>query len=170
MPLFRSKKKWKGPRHPWIAEQLARELELLGTYGLRNKRELWRAHTELSRIRRQARELLAAPEEVRVKEEKRLLESLYRKGLVGDKATLDDVLGLTVEDLLERRLQTIVWKKGLAKTIYQARQLVVHGHIEVGGRRVDVPGYLVGRDEEETVKIREGSPMLAQVVKDEREG
>lgn len=163
MPLFRNKKKWKGPRHPWIAEQLSRELELLGTYGLRNKRELWRAHTELSRIRRQARQLLAAPEEVRVREERKLLDSLYRKGLVGDKATLDDVLGLTIEDLLERRLQTIVWKKGLSKTIYQARQMVVHGHIEVRDKEVDVPGYMVSREVEETVKIRESSPMLMQV-------
>jgi small subunit ribosomal protein S4 len=158
------RKKWSGPRHPWRSEQLARELYLVGTYGLRNKRELWKAMTELSRIRKQARGLLAAPAEVRAKEEAKLLSSLYKKGLVDENATLDDVLSLTVENLLERRLQSVVWRKGFAKTPYQARQLITHRHIKVGDRVINVPGYLVLRNEEDKVKIREDSPIALRLV------
>jgi small subunit ribosomal protein S4 len=158
------RKKYSSPRHPWRADQLAEELYYLGTYGLRNKRELWRAKTELSRIRKQARNLLAAPDEVRAREEKRLLDRLKRMGVVDDGATLDDVLSLTVENLLERRLQTVVWRLGLARTPYQARQMIVHGHIMVGDRRVTIPSFIVERGMEEKVRIREDSPLIKQVA------
>jgi len=158
------KKKYKTPRHPWRADQLAKELQIIGTYGLRNKKELWRAQTELSRIRAQARNLLAATPEVRAKREKELLQSLYKKGLVRENATLDDILSLTVENLLERRLQTIVWRKGLASTPYQARQFITHGHIKVGDQVVRVPSYFVKRGEEELVKFREDSPLVRKMA------
>lgn len=161
------RKKWSGPRHPWRSEQLARELYLIGTYGLRNKRELWKAMTELSRIRKQARGLLATPADVREKKGANLLSSLYKKGLVDKNATLDDVLSLTIENLLERRLQTIVWRKGLAKTPQQARQLITHRHIKIGDRIVNVPGYMVLREEEDKVKIREDSPIVLRLVSQE---
>jgi small subunit ribosomal protein S4 len=133
------------------------ELQIVGTFGLRNKRELWKAHTELSRIRSLARALLALPHEVRLGKEKELLTSLTRLGLVQESATLDDVLNLTVEMLLERRLQSVVQRKGLAATPYQARQAVVHGHVIVNDRIVNIPGYMVRRDEERTVSIRPDS-------------
>ncbi|ADI32739.1 30S ribosomal protein S4 [Staphylothermus hellenicus] len=153
------RKKWEGPRHPWRKEVLVQELKLLGTYGLRNKRELWRAQTIVRKFRHQARSLLAAPQEIREQTEKALLNRLYRLGLLHENATLEDVLGLTVEDLLERRLQTIVYKKGLARTIYHARQLIVHGHIAIAGRRVTSPGYIVSREEEELVDYAPTSPL-----------
>ena len=144
----RIRKKWRGPKHPWRREVLQQELELVGRYGLRNKRELWRAKYMIEKIRFQARRLLAA-----VDEEKRrsLIEKLVRMSLLPPGATLDDVLSLTVSDLLERRLQTVVYRKGLAKTIHQARQLIVHGHIAIGDQVVSRPGYLVPRDEEDLV-------------------
>ncbi len=157
------KNKYVTPKHPWRREDLMRELELVGTYGLRNKRELWRAETELSRIRRQARVLLAAPPDYRAKMETMLLNKLSRLGLLGEKATLDDILSLKIEDLLERRLQTLVWRKGLAKTPYQARQMIVHRHIMVKGRVVTKPSYLVQKDEEETITIRLNSPLAKGV-------
>ena len=152
------RKKWEGPKHPWRKEVLVQELKLLGTYGLRNKRELWRAQTIIRKFRHQARSLLAAPKEIREKVEKAMLRKLYNMGLLPENATLEDVLGLTVEDLLERRLQTIVYKKGLARTIYEARQLIVHGHIAIAGRRVTSPGYIVSREEEELVDYSPTSP------------
>ncbi len=152
------RKKWEGPKHPWRKEVLIQELKLLGTYGLRNKRELWRAQTIIRKFRHQARSLLAAPKEIREKVEKAMLRKLYNMGLLPENATLEDVLSLTVEDLLERRLQTIVYKKGLARTIHQARQLIVHGHIAIGGRRVTSPGYIVSREEEELVDYTPTSP------------
>lgn len=152
------RKKWEGPRHPWRKEVLTEELKLLGTYGLRNKRELWIAKTIIRKFRHQARSLLAAPKEVREQAEKALLRRLYLMGLLPENATLEDILGLTVEDLLERRFQTIVYKKGLARTIHQARQLIVHGHIAIAGRRVTSPGYIVNREEEELIDYAPTSP------------
>ena len=130
---------------------MAQELYLLGSYGLRNKRELWRAQTRLSTVRKQARRLLAATQEVRLREEKEVLSSLRRSGLVSEGATLDDILSLTVEDVLARRLQTMVFKKGMAVSPLHARQLIVHRHIVVNGRRIGVPGYNVNRGEEDSI-------------------
>ncbi|MEM2760119.1 MAG: 30S ribosomal protein S4 [Nitrososphaerales archaeon] len=152
------KNQFKKPRRPWTSDQLMTELQIVGTYGLRNKRELWKAQTELSRIRKQARALLALPHEVRLGKERELLTSLHRMGLVQEGATLDDVLNLTIETLLERRLQSVVMRKGFAKTPYQARQVVVHGHITINDSVVNIPGYMVRHDEERSVAIRRGSP------------
>jgi len=156
----RPRKKYKTPRHPWRADVLKAELELMGLYGLRNKRELWRAKTMVSNFRRIARSLLSQPSEVRKEREAELLNKLYRLGLLDKDAVLDDVLDLRVEDLLERRLQTLVWRKGLAKTPYQARQLIVHGHIAIGDRKVYSPGYLVKREEEEFIGYAPTSPFM----------
>ncbi|MEL9929976.1 MAG: 30S ribosomal protein S4 [Sulfolobales archaeon] len=153
------RKKWEKPGHPWIKSRLEEEMRLLGAYGLRNKRELWRAQTYLRRIRERARALLSLPQDARSAEEKRLIERLYRIGLLKiTNATLDDILNLTVSDVLERRLQTLVYRKGLSKSIHHARQLIVHGHIAIGGRRVTSPGYLVSRDEEDLIGFYPTSP------------
>ena len=149
----KARKQYSRPRSPWRADQLAQELYLLGTFGLRNKRELWKSQTQLSSVRKQARTLLAATEQVRLREEKKLLDSLRRRGLVTEAATLDDILSLTVEDLLSRRLQTMVFKKGMALSPLHSRQLIVHGHVAIGGRIITIPGYEVGHDEEGTVKL-----------------
>ncbi|MCE4609884.1 MAG: 30S ribosomal protein S4 [Desulfurococcales archaeon] len=156
------RKKWEGPKHPWIKERLLKEIELVGKYGLKNKRELWKAETMARKLRHRARNLLAIPEGEREKATRVLLEKLYIMGLIEKDATLDEILGLTAEHILERRLQTIVYKKGLAKSIYHARQLIVHGHIAIGGRRITSPGYLVRRDEEDLVGYAPGSPYKEQ--------
>lgn len=124
---------------------------IVGSYGLRNKRELWKAQTEIARIRNQARALLALATDVRHDKETQLLNYLSRLGLVTNESTLDDVLNLKIEDILERRLQTIVMKKSNLKSPYQARQLVVHGHVSIGNRKVNLPGYLVKREEESQI-------------------
>lgn len=149
----KARKQYSRPRSPWRADQLAQELYLLGTFGLRNKRELWRSQTHLSSVRKQARTLLAATEQVRLREEKKLLDSLRRGGLVAEAATLDDILSLTVEDVLSRRLQTIVFKKGMALSPLHARQLIVHGHVKIGNRVITIPGYGVGHEEESMITL-----------------
>jgi small subunit ribosomal protein S4 len=158
----KARKQYSRPRSPWRADQLAQELYLLGTFGLRNKRELWKSQTHLSSIRKQARTLLAATEQVRLREEKKLLDSLRRSGLVTEAATLDDILSLTVEDLLSRRLQTMVFKKGMALSPLHARQLIVHGHITIDSRVITIPGYEVRHDEEGTVALRGGAVETAR--------
>lgn len=149
----KSRKMFHRPRRIWATDQLSAELYIMGSYGLRNKRELWKAQTEMARIRNQARALLSSTAEVRAEKEKRLLNSLLRLGLVKEGATLDDILGLKVEDLLERRLQTLVMKKGGTKSPYQARQIVSHGHVSIGNRKVNIPGYIVRTDEESGILL-----------------
>jgi small subunit ribosomal protein S4 len=92
--------------------------------------------------------------EARTEKESRLLKSLNRLGLVNESASLDDVLNLKIEDLLERRLQTIVMKKAGTKSPHQARQVVVHGHVSIGDRIVNLPGYIVKKEEEDLIRLR----------------
>jgi len=154
----KQRKKYKTPSHPWQRDRLIEELKLVGDYGLRNKRELWKLKTMLSHYRSRARKLLAIPPEVRKKEEEVLINKLYKLGILDENASLDDVLNLTVEDFLKRRLQTVVFEKGIASTIHQARQMITHRHITVNGRIVQSPGYLVKRDD--VVELNPRSPYI----------
>ncbi len=147
----RQRRKFDTPRFPWRKDILDNELKLLGSYGLRNKHELWRHETQLSKFRGIARSLIGRPAEERMRMENELLTRLKRLGVLQDTAVLDDVLDLSLEDLLERRLQTLVFRKNLSKTVHQARQLVTHGHITLDGKRVTVPGYVVSREEEKAL-------------------
>jgi small subunit ribosomal protein S4 len=155
----KQRRTYETPRHPWRKDQLEVELHLMGDYGLRNKRELWRYKTMLSQVRGIARSLLGATEAERTRVEREYLSKLGRIGVLSESASIDDVLDLDIRDLLERRLQTVVFRHGLAKTLFQARQLVSHGHIAVAGRVVSVPGYMVKRAEEEKLKFYEHSPL-----------
>jgi len=155
----KQRKKYETPRHPWRRGQIEEELKLIGEYGLRNKRELWRYKTALSQVRGIARSLLGKGPEERARSERSLLEKLTRLGVLQEGATLDHVLDLEVRDLLERRLQTIVFRTGLAKSIYQARQLISHGHIAIRDQIVSIPGYSVLKAEEPSMKYASESPL-----------
>ncbi|MHA2425970.1 MAG: 30S ribosomal protein S4 [Candidatus Thorarchaeota archaeon] len=148
----RQKKKYVTPKRPFDSERFEQELQLIGSYGLRNKRELWRHKTELSRYRRTARNLLAIPEDERKLPESELVNKLARIGVLTEERVLDNVLDLTLEDVLERRLQTIVFRKGLACSMYHARQLVTHGHIALGHSRVTTPSRLLTVAEEDRLE------------------
>ncbi len=150
---------WRKPKRPLNYDLKMEELKTVGTFGLKTKRELWKTHTELSRVRHQARSLLALRQEIRQEKEPILMNSLKRIGLVNDDSTLDDVLSLQVNDLLSRRLQTIVLKKLGFATPYQARQAVVHGHIMIGDRVVNIPSYVVTVQEEKDVRLSPGSSL-----------
>jgi len=156
----KQKKKYETPRFPWRSDILESELRLLGEYGLRNKRELWRHRTMLSKFRGIARSLLGMPTSQRTVLERQLLERLKRLGILSEDAMLDDVLDLTVESILERRLQTIVFRKGLAKTIHQSRQLITHGHIAIDGRKVFSPSRIVSKNEEDKIEYSPTSPLV----------
>lgn len=151
------RKAYQTPRHPWRKDQLEEELHLVGEYGLRNKRELRGHETELSQIRGIARTLLG--EEERGPLESQYLKRLARLGILPESATVDNILDLNVKDLMERRLQTIVHRTGLAKSIHQARQFVTHGHISVAGDVVSVPSYIVQRDQESRIAFHSRSPL-----------
>jgi len=159
-PKF-SRKKYDTPSHPWQAVRIKEENEILKKYGLKNKKEAWKAQSYLRNLRRQARELQAR---LRTKdpqaelEHKNLMKRTVTLGVLSDKSTLDDVLTLTIESVLGRRLQTLVYQKGLAATLGQSRQLIVHGHIAVDERKVRIPGYLVKQGEVEKITYKDSSP------------
>lgn len=151
------KKKYSKPKTSWSADKIEEERGITRTYGLKNKKELWRAQAMLRNFRGQARKLLALKTEQGKKEERQLVGRLRRLNLLRENASLDDVLALKLDNVLERRLETLVFKKGLASTPNQARQFIVHGHIAVHGQKVTAPGYLVKADEESTISYVEGS-------------
>jgi len=144
---------WKKPKRPLNYDLMMDELKTLGTFGLKTKKELWKTQTELSRVRLQARSLLALRQEERERKEPILIQSLSKIGLVDQNSTLDDVLNLQVNDLLSRRLQTMAQRKLFFKTPYQARQAIVHGHIMIGDSVVTIPSYVVKTEEEEKIRL-----------------
>ena len=148
-----SRKVWKKPKRPLNYDLKMDELKTLGTFGLKTKRELWKTQTELSRVRLQARSLLALRQEERKRKEPILIQSLTKIGLVDQSSTLDDVLNLQVNDLLSRRLQTIVQKNLFFKTPYQARQAIVHGHVMIGDDIITIPSYVVKTEEETKIHL-----------------
>jgi small subunit ribosomal protein S4 len=169
MALGSNTKSYETPNHPFQGERIAEESGLVGKYGLKNKEELWRAQSELRNYRREARKLLgraggdatAAGEEGEEGEE--FLARLKRLGILGSEDSLDDVLSLEVTDVLERRLQTVVYRKGYANTTAQARQFITHGHIVVDGSRVGTPSYKVSVDQEDTVGFDSASPLTDEL-------
>lgn len=143
--MRRLKRRFKRPKSPYDVNQIKEGKELLSRYGLRRKKEIWIAQDIVRNFRQRARQLIAEHDEAA---EKILLERLAGLGLLPEGSQLDDVLGLTVEALLERRLQTVVHKKGLTKTARQARQSIVHGHVTIGDRLIVHPSYIVPVDQE----------------------
>ncbi len=163
----KSRKSYTTPRHPWQAERITSEAEIVKSYGLRNKRELWKVHSQLRKYRQMSRMLLAEGAKGTVDvhtqlETENILNKLKSLGILKEDAGLDDILALEVGSFLERRLQTQVYRLGLANSIKQARQFIVHGHIAVNGRKVTVPGYLVPLSEEATINYYEGSPLASE--------
>jgi len=148
-----SRRVWQKPKRPLNYDLMMDELKILGTFGLKTKRELWKTQTELSRVRLQARSLLALRQDERERKEPILMQSLSKIGLVNEDSTLDDVLNLQVTDLLSRRLQTIAQRKLYFKTPYQARQAIVHGHIMIGDSVVTIPSYIVKTEEEAKIHL-----------------
>ncbi len=160
-------KSYETPKHPWQAARIASEVELVKAYGLRNKKEVWKAHSNLKNYRELARKLLAESAKRTLSghvktDADNILARLKKYGFLKSEAGLDDILTLQVTTFLDRRLQTQVHKQGLANTLKQARQFIVHGHISVGGRKVTVPGYLVTKDEELRMSYYGNSPLSSE--------
>ena len=159
-------KKYSTPRHPWEAARIEQEREILERYGLKNKRELWKALSTLDSFRTQARTLegkMRYQDEYSMQQFKNMIRRLQRFNILNEGATLDDVLSLKIDDILERRLQTLVFKMKLAATMKQARQLITHGQISLGGRRVTIPGLMVEASLEPTLSYDADSPLADEL-------
>jgi small subunit ribosomal protein S4 len=148
----RLKKKYRTPTNPFEKSRIEEEMKYVGKFGLRNKKEFWKHRWQLSRFRGLARGAKALPEEIQKASIEVLRKSVAKLGLVAEDSDTDDILSLTIDSILERRLQTFVLKLGLAKTIVQARQLVTHNHIAVGGKVINSPSYMVKKAEEKNIK------------------
>ncbi|MBP2132099.1 small subunit ribosomal protein S4 [Methanomicrobium sp. W14] len=157
-------KSYDTPKRRFEKSRIEDENRLLIEYGLRNKKELWKAESILRRYRRAARHLLALKSssvdaDLAKSKEDELLGHLERYGLLGGNAGIGDILSMKIENELERRLQTIVYRRGLARSPKQARQMITHGHICVEGRRVNIPGFRVRKSEESSIGYYNSSPL-----------
>lgn len=166
MALGQNTKGYETPNHPYQGGRIAQEHDLISRYGLKNKEEFWRAQSELRSYRREARELVGRAQgdaELAAEQGADFINRLRRNGILGDSEGLGDILSLEVTDVLERRLQTIVYRQGLSNSPKQARQFISHGHILVDDRRVRVPSYTVSVDEEDVIGFAENSPLADEL-------
>ncbi len=146
------KKKYSKPAHMWQKVRIDEERALVQEFGLSNKREIWRATSQLRTYTKQAKKLIPEKSAQADKEKTQLLDKLMGLGLIKNK-TLESVLDITLKDILERRLQTIIIRKNLAKTIKQSRQMITHAHISVENKKITSPSYLVRVDEEAKISF-----------------
>lgn len=160
--IRRTRKKYEAPGHPWNKERIEKEKAYVRLYGLRNKKEIWKANTILKSIKDQIKRFPSLPQERAAVLEQQLRGRLKRLGLIKEDTPLNDVLGFDTDVILDRRLQTIVYNRGLARSAKQARQFIIHEHILVGGSCVNAPGYLVTADEEQSIEFRAKSSLFAE--------
>ena len=164
-PKF-ARPKYDTPAHPWKKARIEEEHALKEQFGLKKiggMKEIWKAKSKLRRWRQNAMKLIGRVDTSEghfSREKDDLVESLHRRGLLGDGATLDDILQISVEHVLSRRLQSQVYYRGLASSMRQARQLVIHGHIGLGDQKMTVPSYIITRDDENTLTYHHTSPLM----------
>lgn len=147
----RLRKLYEIPKKIWDSKRIEEESKLIDDFGLRNMHELWRMQTILRKIRREARKLLAQKSTSLEGRKSKLTNRVKILLIPKADVTLDDILALSVKDILERRLQTVVLRKGLATSSKQARQIIVHGHIGVNGQKSTSPSMLVSFSQEAQV-------------------
>ena len=160
------KKQYETPSEAWDEDRIEQEKELIEEFGLRNKREVYKAESELRGLRRQARKAVAADDDEQIQP---LLDRAHNLGLIKENGSIEDVLSLDTREILNRRIQTAVERKGYADTVKESRQLVVHGHIFVDGQKVNVPGYLLTQEEEKQLELRMPEPDEDEEVEEETE-
>jgi small subunit ribosomal protein S4 len=155
----KARKKYTKPSHPWQRMRIEKEREIRKIYGVRIKKEIWKMDSLRKNFTDRVKALVAGTTEQHRKEREQIVQRLVKLGLVSPTSKFDDILGLTLEDIMGRRLQTLVWKKGLAKTAEQARQFITHGHITVAGKRVTSPSHIVTLAEESQIAFLQTSAL-----------
>ncbi len=160
--MKRTKKSYEKPLRPWDKDKIEADKKIKADYGLRRKKEILRAESILRNYRRLARGLAAKRDK---EKEKILLTKVRKLGLIQEGASLDDVLALSLENILDRRLQTIVVRKGLARTPKQARQFIVHGHVALNGRKIRWPSSLIAVEDESKIKFYHRSNVQQTALK-----
>ena len=149
----KQRKKFSKPGHPWQKERIESEKEILKQYGLRRKYEIWKMDSMLKKFLNRAKTIIGQKSIQSELEGKQLLNRLCLLGLLKKDSKFEDVLNLTLKEVLERRLQTLVYRKNFAKTMRQARQFIIHEHVVVGRRKITMPSYLVSTEEEPQIRL-----------------
>jgi len=164
-PKF-SRSKTQTPTHPWRQARIDEEHALKEKYGLKKTggmKEIWKERTSLRRYRNQAMKLIGRVDTSEghfAKEKEQLISSLTKKGLLPEGASVGDVLQIDIDQMLSRRLQSVVYRRGLAPTMRSSRQLIMHGHISIGEQKMTVPGYHILKEEEELLQYNSNSPFI----------
>lgn len=149
----KQRKKYSKPIHPWQKTRIDEEKKLTEEYGFKNKKEIWKMNSILNKYKHQAKRLIAlSPKQAEI-EKKQLIQKLFSLGITGENAKIDDILSLSLKDLIERRLQTRIFRMNLARSIKQARQFITHNHIMIGDNIITSPSYLVKKTEESLIKF-----------------
>jgi len=154
----KQKNKYRGPRHPWERERLIDEKVLLAEFGLKNKKDIWRQVSRINKIKDQVKKVNSQIGKGIDLERDNLIRVLHKYGLLKEGQILDDALELTPRDIMERRLQTMAVRSGIARTMKQSRQFIVHGHVTVNGKRITSPSYLVNKEEQFKIGFIPKSP------------
>jgi len=147
------RKKYSPPRHPWIAGNIELDKELIKEFGLRNKKEIRKMDSILKKYKDLAKQLIAIKTIQGEKEKAQMMDKLQRMGLIQAGSELDNVLDLNIKDVMERRLQSLVFRQGFARSVKQARQFITHRQIMVGDKKITFPSYLVSQEEESQIKF-----------------
>ncbi|MFH1275934.1 MAG: 30S ribosomal protein S4 [Candidatus Woesearchaeota archaeon] len=153
------RKQYQTPAHPWIKKTIDDEKILVKEYGLKKKQEIQIANSFLKKYKNIAKKLIADSTEQGAKEKVQMMNKLKNIGLVSSEAKLDDVLSLEIKDILGRRIQSLLHKKGLARTMNQARQFIVHGHVSIGKKTVTSPSTILTLEEESNLNFSELSQL-----------
>jgi small subunit ribosomal protein S4 len=158
--IKRFKKKYTTPMHPWNATRITLERDIKAKYGVANKTEIWKMESALKSFKDQAKSLLTRQDAQAAKEREQMLKRMASLGLIKMGSGMDEILGLQLRDIMNRRLQTLVLKKRMARSIRHARQLIVHEHVSVGGKKITSPSYLVLTGEESSIGFSADSPYM----------
>lgn len=153
------KKKYQTPNHPWKKERIEEESDLTKEYGFANKKEIWKVGSMLLDFKARAKSLISITGEKGNVERQTLIQKLKQLGILKETSTIDEILSLSFRDFADRRLQSLVFRKGFAKSIKQARQFITHEHIKVGGKKINAPGYIVLKEEEDSISFANDSSL-----------
>jgi len=159
------RKQYETPTHPWQSDRIKEEAEYTKDYGFKNKKEIWKLLAKLKGYKKQVKKIIANKQPVQMQKEKeQLVNKLLKYGLITKDSRIEDILDLSPNDLMERRLQTIIFRKKLARSLKQARQYITHGHILLDGKKITVPSYLVFVGEESKIKLNLILPLTKDAI------
>ncbi|MBI4440230.1 30S ribosomal protein S4 [Candidatus Woesearchaeota archaeon] len=156
----KQRKKYSTPKHPWQRARIESEREIITTYGLGNKKEIWKMSSLLRKFSRQAKRFSTIKSSQTESERAHLLKKLQGLGLLKEGSDIGDILTLGIHDIMNRRLQSLVFRKNLARSMLQSRQFIVHEHISIGDKKINSPSYIVSISEEPLIGFYGSSPLL----------